>query len=278
MKRFEQFLLDRCDELQPSMVCDAMKYSLLAPGKRLRPLLLFNVIEGYQLPRERGYYGAAALEMIHTYSLIHDDLPALDNDVLRRGKNTCHVEFNEACAILAGDGLLTYAFEMISKASDSATINNQCCQLLAKAAGASGMVYGQILDMTFENKQCTWSELETLHENKTGQLFKAALQLGALLADKPEDVEAWGTIGIMIGLAFQIQDDILDVVASSEQLGKSNSDVTNNKSTSVTILGLEEAQRLMNELYDKAISFIKEIHTENTSVINTIETIRTRNK
>ena len=278
MNKFENYLNAKIDLLTPSVTREAMRYSLLAGGKRLRPQMVFSVIEGYHLNNEIGYDYAAALEMIHTYSLIHDDLPAMDNDDLRRGKPTCHKQFDEATAILAGDGLLTYAFEVLAKAD--LPHNALAVQILAKCAGSSGMVLGQTLDM-HEDSRVDYKALEDIYKYKTGCLFSAALMLGALASNKVDDktLSTWDSIGTKIGIAFQIQDDLLDVRMDSAALGKSNSDVRNEKVTAVSLLGEEQAEKLMNELYaecDKMLSNIEDF--DNCILTNLLNGVKTRLK
>ncbi len=278
MNKFENYLNAKIDLLTPSVTREAMRYSLLAGGKRLRPQMVFSVIEGYHLNNEIGYDYAAALEMIHTYSLIHDDLPAMDNDDLRRAKPTCHKQFDEATAILAGDGLLTYAFEVLAKAD--LPHNALAVQILAKCAGSSGMVLGQTLDM-HEDSRVDYKALEDIYKYKTGCLFSAALMLGALASNKVDDktLSTWDSIGTKIGIAFQIQDDLLDVRMDSAALGKSNSDVRNEKVTAVSLLGEEQAEKLMNELYaecDKMLSNIEDF--DNCILTNLLNGVKTRLK
>ena len=278
MNKFENYLNAKIDLLTPSVTREAMRYSLLAGGKRLRPQMVFSVIEGYHLNNEIGYDYAAALEMIHTYSLIHDDLPAMDNDDLRRGKPTCHKQFDEATAILAGDGLLTYAFEVLAKAD--LPHNALAVQILAKCAGSSGMVLGQTLDM-HEDSRVDYKALEDIYKYKTGCLFSAALMLGSLASNKVDDktLSTWDSIGNKIGIAFQIQDDLLDVRMDSAALGKSNSDIRNEKVTAVSLLGEEQAEKLMNELYaecDKMLSNIEDF--DNCILTNLLNGVKTRLK
>lgn len=278
MNKFENYLNEKIDLLTPSVTREAMRYSLLAGGKRLRPQMVFSVIEGYHLNKEIGYDYAAALEMIHTYSLIHDDLPAMDNDDLRRGKLTCHKQFDEATAILAGDGLLTYAFEVLAKAD--LPYNALAVQILARCAGSSGMVLGQTLDM-HEDNRVDYKVLEDIYKYKTGCLFSAALMLGALASNKVDNktLSTWDSIGNKIGIAFQIQDDLLDVRMDSAALGKSNSDIRNEKVTAVSLLGEEQAEKLMNELYaecDKMLSNIEDF--DNCILANLLNGVKTRLK
>ncbi len=255
---FEEKLKQTAAAVRDSRVKDAMLYSLMAGGKRIRPLMLYAVTEGYGIPAETADSFACALEMIHTYSLIHDDLPAMDNDDLRRGRPTCHKAFDEATAILAGDGLLTYAFETAVKTSGvPAEQVLRGVRILAADAGPDGMVLGQCLDMQ-ESVQTDWKALQTIHHHKTGCLLSAPLEIGAVLAGCDEETcGLWRQIGFDIGLAFQLQDDILDVEKTAAELGKSNSDERNEKVTGVSLLGIEEARALMNQLYENSFARIE---------------------
>lgn len=277
--RIEKVLEEKIDELADSKVKEAMRYSLIAPGKRVRPNLLYEVVKGYGLLESVADEFACAIEMIHTYSLIHDDLPAMDNDDLRRGRLTCHKQFDEATAILAGDGLLTYAFDVASSSTADPSIVVKCIQVLAQCAGSNGMVLGQDLDMN-ESNSSDWDYVRKVHKYKTGCLLSAPLMMGALLAGKnDETVRQWHEIGISLGLAFQIQDDILDVELSSEEFGKSNSDEKNDKKTSVSLLGLEQSKELMISEYEKVKQSISEMHDFNgEKLISFIESIEKRRK
>lgn len=277
--RIEKVLEEKINELADSKVKEAMRYSLIAPGKRVRPNLLYEVVKGYGLLESVADEFACAIEMIHTYSLIHDDLPAMDNDDLRRGRLTCHKQFDEATAILAGDGLLTYAFDVASSSTADPSIVVKCIQVLAQCAGSNGMVLGQDLDMN-ESKSSDWDYVRKVHKYKTGCLLSAPLMMGALLAGKnDETVRQWHEIGISLGLAFQIQDDILDVELSSEEFGKSNSDEKNDKKTSVSLLGLEQSKELMISEYEKVKQSISEMHGFNgEELISFIESIEKRRK
>ena len=277
--RIEKVLEEKINELADSKVKEAMRYSLIAPGKRVRPNLLYEVVKGYGLLESIADEFACAIEMIHTYSLIHDDLPAMDNDDLRRGRLTCHKQFDEATAILAGDGLLTYAFDVASSSTADPSIVVKCIQVLAQCAGSNGMVLGQDLDMN-ESNTSDWDYVRKVHKYKTGCLLSAPLMMGALLAGKnDETVRQWHEIGISLGLAFQIQDDILDVELSSEEFGKSNSDEKNDKKTSVSLLGLEQSKELMISEYEKVKQSISEMHDFNgEKLISFIESIEKRRK
>lgn len=266
------------NEIENSSVHEAMQYSLLAGGKRIRPKLLYHVLEGYNVSKEIGDPFACAIEMIHTYSLIHDDLPAMDNDDFRRGNLTCHKQFDEATAILAGDGLLTYAFGLCTQSNEDAPKVLQCIDILSKMAGASGMIYGQVLDIEAEGKDdLSFEDVKKIHKYKTGCLLTAPLLIGCILADRNEDYDRWEKIGYQLGLAFQIQDDVMDVTLSPEEFGKSTSDIENNKLSSVSLLGIEKASEMMNQLYDECIEMIKEIQFFNSqAIIQEIEQIRGR--
>src|SRR5699024_4392319 len=228
----------------PSRLKDSMIYSLEAGGKRIRPILLMASNEAYERRPEKIYSSAVALEMIHTYSLIHDDIPAMDNDDYRRGKLTNHKVFDEATAILAGDALLTYSFEIISSdphLSDSEKV--EIIKHLSRASGPKGMVGGQILDMEAENNPVTLSELEEIHTLKTGELLKFAIYSGAYLGNATkEQLYYLNDFAYYLGLILQVQDDILDVTGDPDKLGKPlGSDEDNQKSTYPKLLGTNGA-------------------------------------
>ena len=277
--RIDQVLQSFMDQLPSSNVKDAMYYSLMAGGKRIRPNLLYTVLRGYSIDETKGDCFACALEMIHTYSLIHDDLPAMDNDDLRRGRPTCHKQFDEATAILAGDGLLTFAFEVASRSKLPAETALKCIQYLSIASGVNGMIHGQDLDMN-ENEFSDWSYLEEVHHYKTGCLLSVPLMIASAIAGRSEEeTHLWQAIGQKIGLAFQIQDDILDVELTPEEFGKSVSDTDNHKVTSVTLLGKDKAESYMNALYQEAEdTLLKMSDFESKELIEMIEEIRTRRK
>jgi geranylgeranyl diphosphate synthase type II len=247
----------------PEALAEAMCYSLLAPGKRLRPLLVILAAEACGGSDLAALPAACAVEMVHTYSLIHDDLPAMDDDDLRRGLPTCHKKFGEALAILAGDALLTLAFEVLADGYPLATAA-ACCRELARDAGAAGMVGGQADDLAMESRPGvgTVEELEFLHARKTGALFRASLRLGVLSAQgeraggaDPRTLALFDAYGRAFGLAFQITDDLLDVESSAEQTGKRvGKDAARGKLTYPGFLGVAEsrrrAQRLCREAQD----------------------------
>ena len=229
----------------PDTLKEAMTYSLKAGGKRLRPILLLAVLKGYNKPLLHGYDTASALEMIHTYSLIHDDLPAMDDDNLRRGKPTNHKVYGEAMAILAGDGLLTYSFQLISSLSHlNSDTKVELIQRISQAIGPEGMVGGQVADMQGEGKPLSVEELQEIHLHKTGDLLSVAVEAGAIIAEVSEkDRVALRSFAAHLGIAFQIKDDLLDVEGDEKSLGKPvGSDEANNKSTYPRLLGIEGAK------------------------------------
>lgn len=228
-----------------------MSYSLLAPGKRLRPLLFLSVLRSYQIDYHIYMDIACAIEMIHTYSLIHDDLPGMDNDDLRRGRPTCHKQFDEATAILAGDALLNLGVNTILNISIDSDLKVKLLNRLYEASGINGMIYGQQQDITFEKQLANLEQLKDIHKHKTGELIAVSMQLGSLIAN-PSDYQYWTSIGFDLGLAFQIQDDILDVVGNTEQLGKKvGSDQENHKTTYVSLIGIDKSELAIQELFKK---------------------------
>ncbi len=245
----------------PENLKNAMLYSLQAGGKRIRPLLLFATLEGYDKTFECGIPVACAIEMIHTYSLIHDDLPAMDNDDFRRGKPTNHKVYGEATAILAGDALLTYAFQLISEMDEEQILPTQKLRLiseLARAAGPEGMVGGQVADMEGENKSLSLADLEYIHHHKTGDLLSYSIIAGAIVAGASEkDIENLRAFSKHLGLAFQIKDDILDIEGNEVALGKPvGSDIGNEKSTYPRLLGLQGAKIKLDDHILKAKEYL----------------------
>ena len=253
------------------IVCEAMNYSVLGGGKRLRPVMMKATYELFGGKEDVIKPFMAAIEMIHTYSLVHDDLPAMDNDDLRRGRPTTHVKYNEGLAILAGDGLLNYAFETAVKAFeydvDAITVA-KAMKILAGKAGIYGMIGGQTVDIEAEcgNQNMDEDTLMFIHKNKTAALIESSMMIGAILAGaSQEDVEAVEKIAYNIGIAFQIQDDILDVIGSEEILGKPiGSDAKNEKLTYVSLKGLEVAKTEVAKLSNEAVSAIKGYERDNS--------------
>ena len=277
MQRFEAYLEALQTSYRPSRTRDAMFYSLLAGGKRVRPRLLLALLKGYGKEESLGYPCAAAIEMIHTYSLIHDDLPAMDDDDLRRGRPTCHIAFDEATAILAGDALLSEAFGIVMKSECSAEIRGRLVELLSAYAGVDGMILGQTLDIAAERQPVSDIEaLEEIHRHKTGKLLTLPLLCAAWLGDHPQDIEALQQIGERIGLSFQIQDDILDVTRSRQELGKSTSDEKNHKSTYVSLLGIEASQALADRYYEEVMQQIKGLHADTQELLSFLKELKDR--
>ncbi|HLO03989.1 MAG TPA: farnesyl diphosphate synthase [Symbiobacteriaceae bacterium] len=239
--------------LAPDAILEAMRYSLLGGGKRLRPILVIAAAAVFGAPAERVMPAACALEMIHTYSLIHDDLPAMDDDDLRRGRPTNHKVYGEAMAILAGDGLLTLAFEMLARQASLPAIDARAALRVvaevASGAGAAGMVGGQVLDIAWETKGAEGETLAQIHRLKTGALFRASLRAGAILAGAAAaDLAALDAYAEHFGLAFQIQDDVLDVIGDAAKTGKGvGRDEKHDKSTYVRRFGLDGARQLAQD-------------------------------
>jgi geranylgeranyl diphosphate synthase type II len=242
--------------VQPPSIHEAMRYSVFAGGKRLRPMLCLEAARIFSSDVAAVIDAACALEFIHTYSLIHDDLPALDNDDLRRGKPTCHKKFGEANAILAGDGLLTLAFETLARVPGDAQRHVEVIQEIAHAAGTvDGMVGGQVADLEAERKKTTQEELAYIHRSKTAALIRASIVAGALLGGAAKnEVEGMRRFGENIGWAFQVVDDILDVEESSAALGKTaGKDQAQQKATYPSVLGLAKSHEFAKELADRAL-------------------------
>ena len=251
------------EDTLPASLHKAMRYSVFAGGKRVRPVLMIAACEAVGGDASQVLPAACAMEMIHTYSLIHDDLPAMDDDDFRRGRPTNHKVFGEATAILAGDGLLTEAFVLLSnpevQGDITAEVTRQVIHTLARCAGSLGMVGGQVVDMESEGKAIDLPTLEYIHTHKTGALILAAIQCGALIGGaSAEDFRALSRYGEAAGLAFQVADDILDVVGVQAELGKDvGSDEARGKATYVALLGLETARERAVELRDLAVSALE---------------------
>ena len=245
-------LEDACAKFLPeeSEVCRAARYSLLGGGKRIRAVLVLSVCDMLGGDPQTAGAFSAAVEMLHCYSLIHDDLPCMDNDDLRRGKPSCHKAFGEATAMLAGDVLLTEAFEVIANVAAPAIVNVRAAKALGAGAGSRGMVYGQELDLKYEALAATEEQLRLIHRNKTGALINAAVQMGAAAAGAtPQQCKILASYAYGLGLVFQIVDDVLDVTGTAEQLGKPiGSDSENGKTTFVTLYGAEGAMELAKKL------------------------------
>lgn len=249
------------EEQEASPLEKAMAYSVEAGGKRIRPLLLLAVIKSFGGSLEKGYAAAVALEYIHTYSLIHDDLPAMDDDELRRGKPTSHKVYGEATAILAGDALLTKSFEVLTEGPASADEKIRLVKELAKSSGNLGMVGGQQADLEGETRSLTLEELQSVHVRKTGALLEFAMFAGGFLADvDTHTLNLLNQIAKRIGIAYQIRDDLLDVVGDAEELGKNvGMDEKQNKSTYPGLLSLEGAKQALDDDLQQAYELVEEL-------------------
>ncbi len=244
----------------PARLAEAMRYSVQAGGKRLRPVLCLLAAEACGTDPALALPAACALELVHTYSLIHDDLPAMDDDDLRRGRPTCHKAFDEATAILAGDGLLTLAFEVIAAHTRPLETAAACVRALAEGAGPAGMVGGQMADLQAEGRtDATVAALEAIHRRKTGALLRAALRMGGLVAAAPAPIlQALDTYGHAVGLAFQIIDDLLDVQGDEAKLGKRvQKDAELGKWTYPALIGLDGSRQKARQLADEAVAAIE---------------------
>lgn len=251
-----------CDPL----LFEATKYTVLGNGKRIRPLLMLVALDSLGADTYKGLRPACAIELLHTYSLIHDDLPCMDDDDLRRGKPTLHKVYGEGQAVLVGDLLLTMAFEVLSSSPGvSAQEAIELVRILSSYAGGRGMILGQSLDLLAENQQIDQEALYYIHKRKTGDLFSAALEFAAILSQKNSLCSPLAEIGQAIGLSFQIIDDTLDVEGKEALLGKPvNSDTKNNKATSVSLMGITPSKTRAEQLLQNALSLCQKIGLENT--------------
>ena len=283
---FETELKKELEELSyPETIAKGMEYAVLNGGKRLRPFLLFATLDLLNEDISKGVKSAIALEMIHSYSLVHDDLPALDNDDYRRGKLTTHKVFGEAEGILIGDSLLTYAFYVLSQKNLEFLSSEQIVKIISKTseyAGINGMIGGQMIDIQSENKKIDLETLKYIHSHKTGKLIKLPIEIACIIAnvekDKREVLEEYADL---IGIAFQVKDDILDVEGTFEDLGKPvGSDIDLHKATYPSILGMEESKKILNDTVEKAKKIIKSEFGEEKGkiLISLADFIKDRNK
>lgn len=241
----------------PANLGEAMRYAVLDGGKRLRPLLVLAAAQSVQGLREAALRAACAVELIHAYSLVHDDMPCMDNDVLRRGKPTVHVQFGESRALLGGDALQALAFELLtpSELEVPAAMQAKLCRILAQAAGAHGMAGGQAIDLASVGKALNEKELRHMHSLKTGALLEASVAMGVACAAVPPSVQqALGRYATALGIAFQVVDDVLDVIADAATLGKTpGKDAASDKPTFVSLMGLDGARSYANDLLQQAL-------------------------
>ena len=251
----------------PTQIAEGMKYAVLNGGKRIRPILLLMILDLFDKDEKLGIPSAAALEMIHSYSLVHDDLPALDNDDYRRGKLTTHKKFGEAEGILIGDALLTHAFYILTEKNLNLLSPEKIVEIVrltSSYAGINGMIGGQMIDIESENKKIDMETLKYIHKNKTGKLLRLPIEIGCVISETSKDIrEKLEKFADLIGLAFQIKDDILDIEGDFETLGKPiGSDAELNKSTYPSLIGLDESKKLLQEIVDEAKNIIKENFSE----------------
>ena len=275
-KQLDTYLEQYCDKNMQ----EAIAYRLKAGGKRFRPMLCALTCEAFSSNYKKAIPFSVAIEYIHTYSLIHDDLPSMDNDDFRRGKLTSHKRFDEATAILAGDGLLNLAFEILIdnlRKNFSKDILEASYEV-AKASGTRGMIRGQILDIKAENKNLNDKEILDIYENKTGKLIIASMKSGAILGGANEkELDIITKLAYNLGVAFQIKDDILDIIGDEEKIGKPlNSDIKNNKATYVSIYGLEEAKKQYNKLSREVLDGLKNLGVENKLIYQYLEKLINR--
>lgn len=260
------------EDIYPEILGSSIRYSLLDAGKRVRPILLLAVADLFNTPYEKALPFACGIEMIHTYTLIHDDLPAMDNDDYRRGKLTNHKVYGDAIAILAGDALLTEAFRIMTEKSLENNVSPkkalQAIYEISFRCGIKGVVGGQVMDIISENKSIDEATIEYIHTHKTGALILASIKVGAIISKTTKrDLERLTTYGKKIGLAFQIMDDILDIEGSFEKLGKNiGSDSAKKKNTYPSVIGLKESKELLGSLTEEAIKAI-EIYGDRASIL-----------
>lgn len=271
------------EEGPQKQVIEAMRYSVMAGGKRLRPMLMWEAYRSFGKDDEKVYPFMAALEYIHNYSLVHDDLPAMDNDEYRRGRKTTHVVYGEDVAILAGDALLNYAYETIAKAMQDTSLDSGMIKafgIFARKAGIFGMVGGQSVDVVNENNNTDMglSDILFIHENKTAALIECALMCGAALAGANDDqIAMMEKVGSNIGLAFQIQDDILDATGSFEELGKPiGSDEKNQKATYLSLEGMDKSKEDVEKLSEEAVDILKNVPVRNEFLEELVMSLVTR--
>lgn len=272
------------EEGMQKLIMEAMNYSIHVGGKRLRPMLMEESYKMFGGKDKIIEPFMAAIEMIHTYSLVHDDLPAMDNDEYRRGQLSTHAKYGHAMGVLAGDGLLNYAFETALKSFDFTEDREEmvrvskALKVLSNKAGIYGMVGGQVVDVLSENQPIGMDTIKYIHENKTAAMIESSLMIGAILAGaKENEVSLMEQVGSDVGLAFQIQDDILDVTSTQEVLGKPiGSDEKNGKTTYLTLVGLEQARIDVKEISERAINNVKSLSNKNDFLVELIDSLITR--
>ncbi|MBQ2655691.1 MAG: polyprenyl synthetase family protein [Erysipelotrichaceae bacterium] len=275
MSDFERHIQNYLDAQRPCLISDAMKYSMEG-GKRFRPRIIFAILKGLGIDESVGYDAALALELIQTYSLIHDDLPAMDNDDMRRGKPSLHKAFREDIAILTGDQLLTNAFRVIGESSSyDAECKVKIITALSKYAGIDGMIYGQLLDVTSDNENIDKEKLVEIQDNKTGGLFKISCLIPMYIA-KIDREEYFTRMGSLIGLIFQNQDDLFDVIKSEKEMGKSLSDARNEKGSALSVYSLDELKKLIDEEFNELDELLKDAGFDTSYLMKLLDKLKNR--
>ncbi len=275
MSDFERHIQNYLDAQRPCLISDAMKYSMEG-GKRFRPRIIFAILKGLGIDESIGYDAALALELIQTYSLIHDDLPAMDNDDMRRGKPSLHKAFREDIAILTGDQLLTNAFRVIGESSSyDAECKVKIITALSKYAGIDGMIYGQLLDVTSDNENIDKEKLVEIQDNKTGGLFKISCLIPMYIA-KIDREEYFTRMGSLIGLIFQNQDDLFDVIKSEKEMGKSLSDARNEKGSALSVYSLDELKQLIDEEFNELDELLKDAGFDTSYLMKLLDKLKNR--
>ena len=273
MTSFDEYLIKSFDNFKDSKIKDAMIYCIEG-GKHFRPNVIFAILKGFGISEEKGYDAACAIEYIHTYSLIHDDLPGMDNDDFRRGKLSCHKKFGEDIAILTGDALLTHGFSCITNSDYDDRLKVNLIKILAKYAGLDGMIYGQLLDLT-QSAHNDSNDLFEIQDNKTSGLFKLAC-LAAMYIAGNNDYEYFENLGSKIGIVFQNQDDLFDIIKTEAETGKSNSDIRNDKFTALKFYSVDELKTHINDLFDDLYAYLNKAPFNNEYLKDIIEKMQKR--
>lgn len=271
---FDSHIQGYFDSLLNNKIKEAMEYSTTG-GKHFRPELIFSIVKGFDFDEEYAYDAALALEMIHSYSLIHDDLPCMDNDDFRRGKPSCHKAFGEDIAVLAGDALLTEAFNVISRSKYNDNLKLNIIKTLANFSGINGMIYGQLLDIRAD-KNISEEKLNEIQDYKTGALFKAALYIGMYICNDEKNIAFYDKLAIQIGRLFQIQDDLFDVIKSEKETGKTNSDIKNHKFTTLSLYSVEEIENRLNNAFEETYAFISKRKFNTSYLLDILKRMETR--
>lgn len=273
---FDLYMNDYLNGFDNNQIVEAMRYSLL-DGKHFRPNLIFALVKAFNIEESQAYPAALALEMVHTYSLIHDDLPCMDDDDYRRGKPSSHIAFGEAIATLTGDSLLTHAFGVIADSDYSNDIKVKMISYLSSLAGLKGMIYGQLLDLENEDLDVDQTTLDLIQDYKTGALFKTALYFGMLIGNDEANIDFYSELAIKIGRLFQIQDDLFEVIKSEKELGKSQSDLKNHKATTLTLHSVDEIRRYLTMEFNLVYDLInRRSDIDNRYLLDIIRRMETR--